>query len=67
MAQCTYLNNLIHSNTATSTGWQKVETGNGAPLAENNILEAAISGGTNNLVVANPKLARFPSMGADGR
>jgi hypothetical protein len=67
MVNCTYLNNLIHGNTATSTGWQKVETGNGSPNAQNNILEAAlVPAGTNNLVTANPGLARMPSPGIDG-
>lgn len=64
---CFYCNNVIHSNTATSTGWQLVEVGSGAGALENNILEAAlIPAGTNNLVVASPKLARFPSSGVDG-
>jgi len=67
MVTCTYLNNLIHLNTATSGGWEKVETGNGSPNAQNNILEAALgSPGTNNRVSGNPALARLPSPGADG-
>lgn len=64
---CFYYNNLIHSNTSTSTGFQLVEVGSGAGGLENNILEAAlIPAGTNNLVVTSPKLARFPSSGVDG-
>lgn len=62
-----YYNNLIHSNTATSTGWQKVETGGASSIAANNILEVALTPvGTNNLVVADPKLMHRPSVGADG-
>ncbi len=62
-----YFNNLIHSNTATSTGWQKVEQGSASSTSGNNILEEALSpAGTNNLVVADPKLVHKPSVGTDG-
>lgn len=63
-----YYNNIIHSNTSTSTGWKLVEVGLGAGAQENNILqEALVPAGTSNLVVASPKLARYPSSGTDGR
>ncbi|MDB6072450.1 MAG: hypothetical protein JWO89_90, partial [Verrucomicrobiaceae bacterium] len=62
-----YYNNLIHSNTATDTGWQKVETGAASSVAANNILEVALTPvGTSNLVVADPKLTHRPSVGVDG-
>lgn len=65
---CSYFNNIIVGNTATSTGWQKVETGNGSPVTDNNILEVALSpAGSTNLVVVAPVLARMPAPGPDGR
>lgn len=61
-----FYNNIIHSNTSTSTGWKLVEVGLGAGAQENNILqEALVPAGTTNLVVASPKLAHFPSAGVD--
>lgn len=62
-----YFNNLIHSNSSTSTGWQLVEVGSGTGAQENNLLQVAlIPAGTTNLVVASPKLKRAPSSGTDG-
>ncbi len=62
-----YYNNIIHSNSSTSYGWQLVEVGSGTGAQENNILQAAlIPAGTTNLVVASPKLALPPSAGTDG-
>ncbi|MDB6138314.1 MAG: Cadherin, partial [Verrucomicrobiaceae bacterium] len=64
---CQFFNNIIHSNTATTTGWQKVETGAAGSTTGNNILEVALAApGTTNLVVASPKLTHLPFAGADG-
>jgi hypothetical protein len=61
---CSYFNNVIHGN----VGPQKVETGNGSPVTDNNILEAALNPpGSTNFVVASPLLSRMPSAGSDGR
>ena len=58
-----YYNNVIHSNIRSP----QVETVAGTAVAENNILQEALSTpGANNLVTANAGLVRFPSSGADG-
>ncbi|HEV7402600.1 MAG TPA: choice-of-anchor tandem repeat NxxGxxAF-containing protein [Chthoniobacteraceae bacterium] len=64
---CAYFNNIIFGNTATSSGWQKVETGSQS-TNENNILEEAlVPAGTNNLVVAAVGFSMTPAVGPDGR
>lgn len=66
LVQCQYFNNIIHSNTSTNPLWQVVETGNGEPLTEKNILQVALHPpGQPNLVVASPRFFREPSPGAD--
>lgn len=66
---CTYINNAIHGNTATSNAWHKVETGiSTALVARNNILEKDLqpNPGINNLTVSSAGFARTPSPGLDG-
>lgn len=67
---CTYQNNIIHSNTSTSSGWSVVETGLATTdSADGNILQSALTGidsGASGQVVASAGLALQPSAGADG-
>ncbi len=64
---CFYYNNLIHSNSLTSTGWQTVETGN-APTAAGNVAQYAMPNATSGAqVVTDAKLGIMPSSGMDGR
>ncbi len=58
-----YYNNVIHSNIRSP----QVETVAGTAVVENNLLQEALSPpGTNNLVIADAGLVRFPSPGSDG-
>ncbi|CAM2769904.1 hypothetical protein [Rariglobus hedericola] len=70
---CYYANNLIHSNPATSSGWQSVETGNGYSgpgtnyTALGNVSEFVIgTASTGNKIVSAHGLSTLPSAGVDG-
>ncbi len=66
---CVYTNNLIHSNSSTSSGWQTVETSSDVAFTSaGNVSQTAIgtSQPTGTLVVAAHGLSTTPTAGADG-